>query len=102
VLPLLTTPIPTGTENIYKIYAESFKDPAPENDFERSPGDGEQSAELNCFTPRRRGRTTMSDASCSVGLIPFAPQYRSSGVLLHVTSQPRFASLPRVASLDHE
>jgi len=30
----------------------------------------------------------MSNASSPVGLIPFAPQYRSSGVLVHVTSLP--------------
>jgi 4-alpha-glucanotransferase len=30
----------------------------------------------------------MSDASRPVGLIPFGPQYRASGVLLHVTSLP--------------
>ena len=30
----------------------------------------------------------MSDASGSRGFIPFAPQYRASGVLLHVSSLP--------------
>jgi 4-alpha-glucanotransferase len=30
----------------------------------------------------------MSDASSSTGFIPFAPQYRASGVLLHVSSLP--------------
>jgi 4-alpha-glucanotransferase len=30
----------------------------------------------------------MSDASRPVGLIPFGPQYRASGVLLHITSLP--------------
>src|SRR6516162_9763609 len=30
----------------------------------------------------------MSNASSPVGLIPFAPQYSSSGVLVHVTSLP--------------
>jgi 4-alpha-glucanotransferase len=30
----------------------------------------------------------MSDASGSTGFIPFAPQYRASGVLLHVSSLP--------------
>jgi hypothetical protein len=30
----------------------------------------------------------MSDASRPVGLIPFAPQYRASGVLVHITSLP--------------
>src|SRR6516165_979340 len=34
------------------------------------------------------GRTTMSDASSSAGFIPFAPKYRTSGVLLHVSSLP--------------
>lgn len=32
--------------------------------------------------------TTMSDASRPIGFIPFTPQYRSSGVLLHVSSLP--------------
>ena len=30
----------------------------------------------------------MSDASSSTGFIPFTPQYRASGVLLHVSSLP--------------
>jgi 4-alpha-glucanotransferase len=30
----------------------------------------------------------MSDASSPAGLVPFGPQYRASGVLLHVTSLP--------------
>ena|SRR5438132_6569742 len=30
----------------------------------------------------------MSDANCPLGLIAFAPQYRSSGVLVHITSLP--------------
>jgi 4-alpha-glucanotransferase len=30
----------------------------------------------------------MTDASCPAGLIPFAPHYRASGVLVHITSLP--------------
>jgi 4-alpha-glucanotransferase len=30
----------------------------------------------------------MSDAGCPIGFIPFAPKYRASGVLLHVSSLP--------------
>ena len=30
----------------------------------------------------------MNNASCPAGLVPFGPQYRASGVLLHVTSLP--------------
>ena len=30
----------------------------------------------------------MSDASRTEGLIPFAPHYRASGVLVHITSLP--------------
>jgi 4-alpha-glucanotransferase len=30
----------------------------------------------------------MSDASSAARLIPFGPQYRASGMLLHITSSP--------------
>ena len=30
----------------------------------------------------------MSNASCPAGLVPFGPQYRASGLLLHITSLP--------------
>ena len=71
---------PSGTENIYKIYAESFKDQSHLNailtEAERIVNNALKHVE----------RKRMSAASLS--LPPFPPAYRASGLLLHVTSLP--------------
>ena len=68
---------PSGTENIYKIYAESFVDQAHLDTIV---------AEARAIVDRAMGFSRMSTRGASVP--PFPPGYRASGVLLHVTSLP--------------
>ena len=71
---------PSGTENIYKIYAESFKDQTHLNAILTEA----ESIVNNALSIVERKR--MSAASLS--LPPFPPAYRTSGLLLHITSLP--------------
>ena len=74
---------PSGTENIYKIYAESFKDQAHLNAI-LSEAEGIVSRALDSSIERHdreRGRI-------GGGLAGFPSDYRASGLLLHVTSLP--------------
>ena len=80
---------PSGTEDIYKIYAESFRDQAHLGAIvRRGAADREQCTEH--LGPRfsAGGRTTMSENGRANRLPLFPPDYRASGVLLHVTSLP--------------
>ena len=67
---------PSGTENIYKIYAESFKDQSHLNAIVSEAEEIVNNA-LNSSnsTPRARGRTTMSENSRPLSLPPFASAY---------------------------
>ena len=76
---------PSGTENIYKIYAESFKDQSHLNAIVSEAEEIVNNA-LN-YTPRvRKDENERDDRPSS--LPPFPPEYRASGLLLHVTSLP--------------
>ena len=70
---------PSGTENIYKIYAESFDDQAH---LDAIVG------EARAIVDRALGSAGMSDRVADRDIPPFPPGYRASGVLLHVTSLP--------------
>ena len=73
---------PSGTENIYKIYAESFKDEAHLNTIVSEA----QAIVSNALGPAKG--PIMSDIGSLGTFPPFPPDYRASGVLLHVTSLP--------------
>ena len=79
---------PSGTENIYKIYAESFKD---QDHLDAIVSEAQEIVNdaLKSFDSahQQRGRL-MSDDSRPISLPPFPPGYRASGLLLHVTSLP--------------
>ena len=73
---------PSGTENIYKIYAESFKSQTHLNAILSEAQEMVNNAlglGSAIMTDRRRTRTSVP---------PFPPEYRASGLLLHVTSLP--------------
>ena len=79
---------PSGTENIYKIYAESFKDQshlaAIVQEAQEIVTDALRSPDLSSSGT---GGALMSNDSGSK-LPPFPSSYRASGLLLHVTSLP--------------
>ena len=78
---------PSGTEAIYKIYAESFKNEAHLDDNRpRGAQDGKCRALGLGRTSYRERTGGMMDRGRAPA--PFPPEYRGSGVLLHVTSLP--------------
>ena len=80
---------PSGTENIYKIYAESFKDEAHLDAIVDEARRMVNAAVSGLGAPAiESGRGGMMDRGRAIMSAPFPPEYRASGVLLHVTSLP--------------
>src|SRR5262249_32048391 len=73
---------PSGTEAVYKIYAESFKNKARLDTIL-----SEAQAMVNNALAAERVRPSDTNADSRPGALPPFPQdYRASGVLLHVAS----------------
>ena len=72
---------PSGTENIYKIYAESFKSEAHLHAIVSE-------ARADCQQGTGFRSPPMSSDGGPGNVPPFPPEYRASGLLLHVTSLP--------------
>jgi len=72
---------PSGTENIYKIYAESFQSDGSLNAI---VSEAQEIVDGALNSPEARAM----NAPRNTGPLPFPPDYRASGLLLHVTSLP--------------
>ena len=73
---------PSGTENIYKIYAESFKSESHLHAIVSEAQEMVNNALGSGVRANERQRRRRANVP------PFPPDYRASGLLLHVTSLP--------------
>ena len=79
---------PSGTEDVYKIYAESFKDEAHLDAIVSEAREMVNAAVSGSGAPAIESGEADMMAIAGRASAPFPPEYRASGVLLHVTSLP--------------